>query len=56
MKKAKFEVTVKATTGTLDGELFKLMAARGDVTSTSIKELVNYVSCETLNYYSNTSS
>lgn len=43
MKKAKFEVVVKATTGTLDGELFKLMAARGDVTSTSIKELVNEV-------------
>lgn len=43
MKKTKFEVAVKATTGTLDGELFKLMAARGDVTSTSIKELVNAV-------------
>ena len=44
MKKTnKFEVTVKATTGTCNSDLFKEMCKNGDVTSISITELVNGV-------------
>lgn len=35
-----FEVTLNNTTGTLNSSLFKKMCAKGDVTSTSITELV----------------
>lgn len=40
-KKGIYEVTVKTMDGTLNSEIFQKMAKRGDITSTSVSELVD---------------
>lgn len=39
-KKSKYEVTINSKQGTLDNPLFEKMASKGDITSTSVSELV----------------
>ena len=38
--KKKYVVTINEVTGTLDNDLFKKMASKGDITSVSVKEVV----------------
>lgn len=40
-KKKTYEVTVKTTEGSLDNDIFRKMAKRGDITATSVSELVD---------------
>lgn len=40
-KKKIYEVTVKTMSGTLDYDIFRKMASNGDITSTSVAELVD---------------
>lgn len=39
-KEKKYVVTINEVTGTLDNDLFKKMASKGDITSVSVKEVV----------------
>lgn len=42
-KTKKYEVTLNEVTGTLDKDLFKKMASKGDITSVSVTEVVDQI-------------
>lgn len=43
MSKKKYVVTINEVSGTLDNDLFKKMASKGDITSISVIEIVDQI-------------